>query len=175
MQTNRTVSETQMCCFCRSGSFWESQERNSALLELSQRQTGRIRGICRELRLEQCTMSHRLLLRCVRDIVSSYVHIVIVERAPRMQVAFVNDLYTMYFEFLIFYSSLHQQHFSFQFVSFQLEVSGSYFSDIGSVSFLNHDAYMSVADFLCVYVISCFAVYIRQFTVFPSYFHFCDG
>ena len=58
-------------------------------------------------------MSHKLLLRCVRDIVSSYVDIVIVERAPRMQVAFVNDLYTMYFEFLIFYSSLHQQHFSF--------------------------------------------------------------
>ena len=80
-------------------------------------------------------MSHRLLLRCVWDIVSSYVDIVIVERGPRLQVAFVNDLYTMYFEFLIFYSSLHQQRFSALFVSFQQEVSGSYFSDIGSVSF----------------------------------------
>ena len=80
-------------------------------------------------------MRHMLLLRCVWYIVSSYVDIVIVERVPRLQVAFVNDLYIIYYEFLIFYSSLHQQHFLFQFVSFQLEVSGSYFSDRALVSF----------------------------------------
>ena len=89
--------------------------------------------------------------------------------------AIVNDLYTMYHMFLIFYFSIHQQHFSFQIVCFQPKASGSYFSDRALVSFLNYDACMSVADFLCVYVTSCFAVSVRHFTVFTSYFHFCDG